>query len=407
MQGIAFALDIGSSKIAAVVGEITGGELQIIGFGSTQAEGVRRGMITDVAQVTAAISKVVEQAEETSGYKLTNVFINVSGDHISSLNNSGIVAIADRDKGVSMDDIHRAMDAARAVPVPHNRDILHLIPRVYRIDDQEKVKSPLGMHGFRLEVDAHIVIGAVPAQQNIKGCTAAVELNIDEFIMSSLASAASVVSEAERDMGVLVADIGAGTTDVVLYTNGAPFMTKTIPIGGQLISNDIAIGLRVPFEVGEEIKLRHGDARPEHMPEGATFSVAPFGGEKITVGHRELSEVIEARVEEIFNLISKEVKECGFTGLIPAGIVLTGGTARLKGVNEVAQKVLGVPARIAEPRNLKGLVEKLNDPAFATSIGMLRWAMSEHYIYARPQRSGFGFGFFKNGWDVIKRMLPG
>ena len=407
MEGIAFALDIGSSKIAAIVGEISGGDLQIIGFGSTAANGIRRGMITDVAQVTAAISKVVEQAEETSGYKLTNVFVNVSGDHISSLNNSGIVAIADRDKGVSMDDIHRAMDAARAVPVPHNRDILHLLPRVFRVDDQEKVKSPINMHGFRLEVDAHIVICAVPAQQNIKGCVEAVELNVDEFVIASLASAESVVSQAEKDMGVLVVDIGAGTTDIVLYTAGSPFMTKTLPIGGQLISNDIAIGLRVPFEVGEDIKLRHGDARPEHMPEGATFSVAPFGGDKITVGHRELSEVIEARVEEIFNLISKEIKDCGFTGLIPAGIVLTGGAAHLKGMGDVAQKILGIPARVAVPRNLKGLVEKLNDPAYATGIGMLRWAMSDHYVYTQPHRSGLGFGLFKRSWNMIKNVLPG
>ena len=405
MEGIAFALDIGSSKVAAVVGEITAGDLQIIGFGHAPVTGIRRGMITDVAQVTAAISKAVEQAEETSGYKLTNVFVNVSGEHISSLNNSGIVAISDRDKGVTMDDIHRAMDAARAVPVPHNRDLLHLIPRSFRIDDQENVKSPLGMHGFRLEVDAHIVISAVPAMQNIKGCAQAVELTVDEFIMSSFASAEGVLSEAEKDMGVLVADIGAGTTDVVLYANGSPFMTKTLPIGGQLISNDIAIGLRVPFEVGEEIKLKHGDARPEHMPEGATFSVSPFGGEKITVGHKDLAEVVEARVEEIFNLISKSVKDSEFAGLIPAGIVLTGGSARLKGMSDVAQKVLGIPARIAEPRNLKGLVEKINDPAYATAIGILRWAMAEHYVYNQPERGGFGF--LKNTIDVFRRMLPG
>ena len=405
MEGIAFALDVGSSKIAAVVGEIADGELQIIGFGSKDVTGVRRGMITDVAQVTAAIGQVVEQAEETSGYKLTNVLVNVSGDHISSLNNTGIVAISDRDKGVTMDDIHRAMDAARAVPVPHNRDLLHLLPRTFRIDDQENVKSPIGMHGFRLEVDAHIIISALPAMQNIKGCAQSVELAVDEFVMSGLAAAEGVLTEAEKDMGVLVADIGAGTTDVVLHANGAPFMTKTLPIGGQLISNDIAIGLRVPFEVGEEIKLRHGDARPEHMPEGATFTVSPFGGDKITVGHRELSEVVEARVEEIFNLISKEVKESGFTGLIPAGIVLTGGSSRLKGMSEVSQRVLGIPARIAIPRNLNGLVEKINDPAFATSIGMLRWAMTEHYVYSQPQRGGFGF--LKNTMDVFRRMLPG
>ena len=403
MEGIAFALDIGSSKICALVGEINHDDLQIIGIGEQPAPGIRKGMITNVAHTAQAIARAVEEAEQTSGYKLTNAFVNISGEHIFSSNNVGAVAISNREDGVTMEDIHRAMDAARAIPIPHNREILHLLPRHFAIDDQEGVSSPIGMHGFRLEVDAHIITASTPAIQTLAKCSETVELKVDHLIMSALASADAILTEAEKDMGVLLVDIGAGTTDVTLYANGAPYFCQTLPIGGQLISNDISIGLRVPFEIGEQIKIKHGDCRPEQFSAGATFSVEPFGGEKIAVGHHDLAMVIEARVDEIFQMVSKAVKGSGFSGLLPAGIVITGGSAQLKGIADVASRALGIPARVALPTNLKGLVDKINSPAYATAVGMLRWAMNEHYIYEKPERSS---RFLKSLYGFFRVLLP-
>lgn len=405
MQGIVFGLDIGSTKICALVGEVSGSTLQIIGLGVAPAKGIRKGMVIDVMEASVAISKALEQAEQTSGYDLSRVYLSVAGEHIASQNNSGAVAISNKSKdGVTGDDVARALDAAQAVPIPHNRQILHLLPRSYMIDNQTNVRSPLGMHGFRLEVEAHIVTAATPAIQNLTKCADTVGLQVEEFVLNSLAAAEAVLTPAEKDMGVLVADIGGGTTDIALYSGGAAWHTKTLPIGGSHIANDIAIGLRVPFEVAEEIKLQYGDCRPASIPATAEFSVEQFSDEKIHVRRQDLAYVIEARVEEIFHLILEEIKISGYEGLLPAGIVLTGGGAQLKGIADVAHSVLGISARVATPRNLQGLVDSLNSPAYATSVGLLQWAMSEHNVY-RPGEKPAEWGRRLSGF--LRALLPG
>ena len=383
MDGVVFGLDIGTTKVCALVGEVSSGDLRIVGVGEAPATGLRKGMIVDVASTARAIATAVEQAEQTSGYRLSNAYMSITGEHVSSMNNMGAVAIGDKKGGVTGVDVSRALDAAQAIPVPHNREILHLLPRHYTIDNQDGVRNPMGMHGFRLEVEAHIVTVATPAVQNLYRCADSVGLKSEELVLSSLAAAEAVLTAAEKDMGVVVADLGGGTTDLALYSGGAAWHTQTLPIGGFHIANDIAIGLRVPFEMGEAIKIQHGSCLPNKIPTNSLFKVEPFGGEEIEVGHRDLAMVVEARAEEMFQLISQAIKSSGFSGLLPAGIVLTGGGAQLKGIADVANRVLGIPARVAAPRNLKGLVDNLHNPSYATSVGLLRWAVSDHNIY-RP-----------------------
>ncbi len=386
MDGVVFSLDIGTTKVCALVGEVMAGDLRIVGVGQAPASGLRKGMIVDVASTAQAIAAAVDQAEQTSGYRLSNGYLSITGEHVNSQNNKGAVAVGDKKGGVSAEDISRALDAARAVPVPHNRELLHLLPRNYVLDNQDGVRNPLGMHGFRLEVEAHLVTVATPAVQNLHRCADAVGLRAEELVLNSLAAAEAVLTPAEKDMGVIVADLGGGTTDLALYSGGTAWHTQTLPIGGFHIANDIAIGLRVPFEVGEEVKIKHGSCLPDSIPAHSSFRVEPFGGEEIEVGHRDLAMVVEARAEETFHLISNAIKGSGFSGLLPAGIVLTGGGAQLKGIADVANRVLGIPARVAAPRNLKGLVDNLHNPSYATSVGLLRWAVSDHNVY-RPNSS--------------------
>ncbi|HEX6383080.1 MAG TPA: cell division protein FtsA [Anaerolineae bacterium] len=405
MEEIIFALDIGTTKVCALVGEVGEGQLQIIGLGVTPSRGMRKGMIIDVAEASVALAQAVEQAEQTSGYDLSQALVSMAGDHISSTNNRGAVAIGRNETGVTVEDIERALDAAQAIAVPHNRQIVHLIPRGFTVDDQDGVRSPLGMHGFRLEVEAHIVTGSRPALLNLARCADNVGIKSEEFVLNALASGEAVLEPTEREMGVIVADIGGGTTDLALYMQGTVWHTKVFSIGGYHITNDIAIGLRAPYEIAEKVKIQFGDCRPDQIDPNFVFTVEPFGGEKIQVGRQDLAHVIEARVEEIFQLILQEIKRSGYDGLLPAGIVLTGGSAQLRGITEVAERVLNVPARVARPRNLVGLVDALHSPAYATSVGLLRWAMSDNHAYRpRPQ--------IQRQWGqrmgtILRALLPG
>ncbi|MFN2188856.1 MAG: cell division protein FtsA, partial [Candidatus Promineifilaceae bacterium] len=344
MEGIIFGLDIGTTKVCALVGEIKDGQLKIIGLGEQNAEGMRKGMIIDVAQATVPIALAIEQAEETSGYDLSQAYVSMAGEHISSTNNHGAIAIGKNGSGVTHEDVERALNAAQAISIPHNREIVHLVPRTFVIDDQEEVRSPIGLHGYRLEVEAHIVTAATAALKNLSQTMDNVGIRVEEFVLNALASAEAILDPSEMEMGVIIVDIGGGTADMALYKQGVVWHTKVIPVGGYHITNDIAIGLRVPFEVAEEIKLKYGDCRPDQIDPGVVFTVQPFGGEKIQVGRQDLAYVVEARVDEIFQLILQEIRRSGYEEFLPAGIVLTGGTAQMKGICQVAKKVLGVPA---------------------------------------------------------------
>jgi cell division protein FtsA len=404
MEGVIFGLDIGTTKICALVGELRQGQMQIVGLGHEPAKGMRKGMIVDVAEATMAIAKAVEKAEHTSGYSLSRAIVSMAGEHIDSINSRGAVAVGRGSSGILHEDIERALDAAQAISLPHNREIVHLVPRNYTLDDHEEVRSPIGMHGYRLEVEAHIVTAASPALMNLSHTAENVGIQVEEFVLNALASAESVLEPTEREMGVIVADIGGGTTDIALFTRGGVWHTEVIPVGGFHVTNDIAIGFRVPYDVAEEVKIKYGDCRPDQIDPAVVFTVEPFGGEKIQVGRQDLAFVIEARVEEIFQLILQEIRESGYQGLLPAGIVLTGGAAQMRGITRVAQKVLGVPARVAKPKNLIGLVDSLHSPAFATSVGLLNWAISGHNAY-RPRARQGELGRRLGGF--FRALLPG
>ncbi|PID85524.1 MAG: cell division protein FtsA [Chloroflexi bacterium] len=404
MEQIIFAIDIGTTKICALVGEVKQGNLQIIGMGQEAARGMRKGIVMDVNEASVAVAKAVEQAEQTSGYNLTQALVSMAGEHIGSSNNRGAAAISRNNNGVTHDDIGRALDAAQAITVPQNRQIIHLIPRSYTIDEQEGIRNPLGMHGFKLEVETHIVTAATPAIMNLAKCVDSVGIQPEEFVLNALASGEAVLEENEREMGVIVADIGGGTTDLALYMQGTVWHTQVIPIGGYHISNDIAIGLRAPYDIAEQVKIQHGDCRPADIDPNFVFTVEPFGGEKIQVGRQDLAYVIEARMEEIFQLILQEIRRSGYDGLLPAGIVLTGGTAQMRGITTIAEQVLNVPARVARPKNVVGMVDNIHSPAYATGIGLLRWAMADNQSYRpRPITSLWQ----RRMSNILKALLPG
>lgn len=404
MDGVVFGLDIGTTKVCALVGEVRAGQLRIVGLGNVPSGGLSKGTIVDVRDASVAVAKAVEQAEQTSGYDLSRAYVSMAGEHIDSLNSRGSIAVRHKGHGIVPEDIERALATAQTlVSLRQDRRIVHLVPRHYRIDDT-LVNSPIGMHGNLLEVDAHVVTGRKMALQNLGKCTDTVGLEVEEFVLNSLASGEAVLDPNEREMDVVVADIGGGTTDIALYSQGSVYHTKVLPIGGYHITNDIAVGLRAPFEMAERVKLQYGDCRPAQIDPASEFRVMPFGGETIRVGRQDLAAVIEARVEEIFLMILEEIRNCGYAGLLPAGIVLTGGAAQLRGITDVAERVLGVPARVAYPRNLVGLVETLRSPAFATSVGLLRWATSNNILY-RPRDSRGQWG--RKLGQFVRAFLPG
>lgn len=405
MEEIIFGLDIGTTKVCALVGAVREGQLQIIGMGVEPAQGMRKGMVNDVREASVAVASAIEAAEQTSGYELRDAIVSMAGDHISCTNSRGVAPISQDGEGITMADIERALEAAQAIPVPYNREIVHMIPRDYTVDENSGVKNPLGMHGYRLEVETHIVTAASPTLANLGQCTANVGIKAEEYVLNVLASGEAVLEPNEREMGVIVADIGGGTTDLALYRQGTIWHTKVIPVGGYQITNDIAIGLRAPYEVAEGVKIQFGDCRPNQIDPNIVFPVEPFGGEKIQVGRQDLAYVIEARVEEIFKLILQAIQQSGYDGLLPAGIVLTGGTAQLRGITEIAERTLNVPARVASPRNLLGMVDELRSPAFATGIGLLQWARIGNQAYRPrvPQKRQLS----RRVGTFLRALLPG
>jgi cell division protein FtsA len=308
---------------------------------------------------------------------------------------------------VSFDDIERALDAAGAIPIPHNRQVIHVIPRGYIVDGQNGIRDPVGMHGFRLEIEAHIITGAATALQNLVKCVENLGVTVDELVLDPLASGHAILTETEQEMGVVLADIGGGTTDIAIFIDGTVWHTVILEVGGHHLTNDLAIGLRLPFETAEEIKLKHGQALHTNVRAEESFAVASFGGEaRQQVFRREVANILEARGEEIFNLILREIKRSGYDGLLPAGVVLCGGSAQLPGIVELGKRVLGMPLRIGQPRNLRGLVDQLANPAFATSVGLLRWGVAASMSPSfRRRRTKPKIGQRIGDW--LRNFLPG
>lgn len=375
MNEIVVGLDIGTHKICTIVGEVRPDDIHVLGVGIEPSRGMKKGVVNDVQALITAISASAHKAEKSSGYQIKRAFVSVAGNHIASLTSRGMAAVSGS-RSVQEADLDRAMQAARAIAIPHNREVLHVVPRSYTLDGQEGIRYPLGMHAFRLEVDAHIITAASSSLANLEQASEGAGVYVDRFILNPLASADAILTEQERDAGVVVIDIGGGTTDIAIYVEGTVWHTAVIPIGGDHVTNDITYFLNAPFELAEDVKIKHGHARQRDVNELDIFLVEPFGeGVPQEVARKELAMVIEARVEEIFDLVQKEIKRSGYDGLLRAGAVITGGSSQIAGMKEVASEVLDCPLRMGKPEKLTGMADVLKNPSYSTSVGLLRMGL--------------------------------
>lgn len=373
MDEIVVGIDVGTTKVCTLVGRIEEEVIRILGVGIEPSAGIRKGVIVDLAAASQAITKSVRLAEQTSGVEITGALVSLAGAHVSSINSRGVAGTS----GEVIDeiDVARALEAARAVAIPHNREIIHIIQRGFTVDGQDGISMPVGMRGFRLEVEAHIITAAQSTVENLRQCVSAAGVEVLQFVLNPLASGDVVLTDTERQMGVAICDIGGGTTDLALYVDGQVWHTMVLAVGGNHITNDIATGLRLPLSQAEEIKKKYGFAMKSGVGVEETFAVHAFGEDQpVKISRQELAHIIEARVEEIFSLTMQEIKRSGYDGLLPAGMVLTGGSSALPGIRQLASKIFGLPIRTAQPEKLVGLVDQLRSPAYSTSVGLLHWA---------------------------------
>ncbi len=408
-EAVIAAIDVGTSKVVALIAEVsTDGGLTIIGKGAPASSGLKKGVVVNIDQTVASIAAALEQAERTSGVRIESAFVGVGGSHIESQNSHGAVAVSGHDKEVSREDEERAIDVARAVSIPSNREILDVITRGYTVDGQEGVKDPIGMSATRLEVDAHIVTGSVSAVQNLAKCVSQAGIRIEQKVPAPLAAAEAVLTETERDLGVAVADIGAGTTSLALFMEGSPFHTAVLPIGGNNVTNDLMIGLKTSLQVAEDVKLQHGSCDVASVAPEELITVSVFGEDHgRTIQRAEACDIIEARMREIFEQLGAQITAAGKGGILPAGIVLTGGGSQLAGIAELGREVLQMPVRVAGPAAVGGLVDHLLTPAFSTSIGLLRLWEREFRI-GEPGRyeSAPAGGAFGRVRDWVRNLFP-
>ena len=372
-EAVLVGIDVGTSKVVALIGEVSrDGRLTVMGHGTVETSGLRKGVVVNIDQTVRSITEAVERAERLSGWKIDRAFVGVGGQHVESLNSTGQVAVTAHHREVTREDISRAIEVARAVSIPSNREVLHVERRGFTVDGQEGVKDPLGMSALRLEVEAHIVSASATAVQNLTKCVQLAGVKIDELVVDGLASSEAVLTETEKELGVAVADIGAGTIDLTLFSEGSPFHTAVLPVGGNNVTNDVAIGVKTTLQVAEQLKVRHGTCDLREL-EDEEISVAVLGEDAgRTVSREELCQIIESRMRETFELLRIEMSRSGH-GMLPAGIILTGGASQLAGTAELGRDVLQMPVRVSGPTGISGLIDTIGDPSFATAVGLLRW----------------------------------
>ena len=370
-ENMIVGLDIGTSKVVAIVGKRKmDGTIEVVGIGSHPSRGLKRGVVVNIETTVQAIQRAVEEAELMAGCRIHSVYAGIAGSHIKSLNSHGIVAIRDRE--VTQADIDRVIDAAQAVAIPADQKILHILPQEFVIDSQEGIKEPMGMSGVRLEAKVHLVTCAVNAAQNIEKCVKRCGLEVDDIILEQLASSHAILTEDEKELGVCVVDIGGGTTDIAVFTGGAIRHTAVIPIAGDQVTNDIAMALRTPTQNAEEIKIKYACALTQLAGADETIKVPSVGDRAPRdLSRQALAEVVEPRYEELFTLVESELRRSGFEDLIPAGIVITGGSSTMEGVVELAEEIFHMPVRLACPQAVSGMTEVVNNPIYATGVGLL------------------------------------
>lgn len=397
-KNLIVGLDIGTSKIAAIVAEMKPeGGFEVIGMGSAASRGLKKGVVVNIESTVNAIQRALEEAELMADCKIREVWTGIAGSHIKSFNSHGMVAIKDRE--VAQADVDRVVETAKAIPIPTDQQILHVLNQEFVIDGQEDVREPLGMSGVRLEVKVHIVTGAVSAAQNIMKCVRRCGLEVNDLILQPLASAMAVLSEDERDLGVCLLDIGGGTSDLAVFTQGAIRHTAVIPIAGDQITNDIAMALRTPTKEAEEIKRRHGSALRE-LADAQEMIEVPGVGDRAArkLSRQTLAEVIEPRVEELYSLVQAELRRSGFEELLSSGVVITGGSAAMQGMVELGEEVFHMPVRLGLPSYAGGLSEVIRNPRYSTGVGLLMAGFSQHQ---RQQIARMQSGSFS---QILERM---
>ena len=390
-SGTFAAIDVGTTKICTIVGEVTGtGETRILGVGTSPSSGLSRGVVDNIREATDAIRASVDKAERASGTHILSAAVGMSGAQVQSVNNRGIVAVPDRAYPISRDDIVRAVEGAKIISIPNNREILHVLPRFYVVDGQDSVSDPLGMYGQRLDVEAHIITVASSAIANVTKIVEAAGVEVDELVLEPLASAEAVLAQEEKRQGVILADIGGGCTDLSVFVEGSIQHTATLPLGGNHLTRDLVVSLRCPYNSAEDAKERYGHALPSAVPDDETIEIEAFGAERQrTFPRRHVCQILQARCEEIFELIVADVARATEIELIAAGIVLAGGTARLPGIDLLAEQVTHLPARVGVPGHIFGLVDELYDPAYATGVGLLQWAVgAQELVPTAPRPAG-------------------
>jgi cell division protein FtsA len=376
-------LDIGTTKICAIVGNATEDGIDIVGIGSSPSRGLRKGVVINIDSTVASIRKAVEEAELMAGCEIKSVYAGIAGGHIKGFNSQGIIAIKNRE--VSPEDVKRVIEAAKAIAIPMDREVIHILPQEFIIDDQDGIREPLGMSGVRLEAKVHIVTGAVASAQNIiKSCNRA-GLDVADIVLEQLASSEAVLSSDEKELGVALVDIGGGTTDIAIFVDGAIKHTSVLSLGGNHLTNDIAVGLRTPMAEAEKIKQKYGCCLASLVGKDETIEVPSVGGRKPRVLSRQLlAEILEPRVEEIFTLVNREIVKSGFEDLIASGVVITGGTTILEGMPELAEQVFNLPVRRGLPQKIGGLVDVVNSPVYATGVGLVVYGSKNVGVHEFP-----------------------
>lgn len=403
-QNIVVGLDVGTTKVVVLVGEVDDyGGVNIIGVGEQVTQGLRKGSIVDLEGVIKSITQALEKAEHMSGCQIQNAFVSVSGAHLSSVINKGVVAITNKDKEISPEDIHRVLQAAKVIALPQDKRIIHVHPRQYTVDGNEGIIDPIGMAGARLEAEISIVTASGTALQNLIRCIQRADIQEEELIPAPLASGEAVLLPAERDLGCLVVDIGGGTTEFAIFDQGRLWYTSVLPVGGNLITNDIAIGLRTPVEVAENIKIKFGCVLPRLMPDNEMISVPDMMGKgSKQVSKKVLATIIEPRIQEIISLMKNELRVSGYRGMLPGGLVITGGTALLDGLAELAAVETNLPVRIGRPDMINGVSEATRGPAYATATGLVLYGARQ---LSSLQAAPTGENFFGEYINKIKQFF--
>jgi cell division protein FtsA len=402
LNNMLVGLDLGTTKVCAIVGEVKDdGKVDIIGIGISPSHGLKKGVVVNIDSTVESIKKAVHEAEMMAGVEINSAYVGISGGHIKGMNSRGVAAIKNREVGPA--DVARAIDGARAVNIPMDQQILHVLPQEFIIDDQDGIKDPHGMSGTRLDVKVHIITGAVTAIQNIvKSCSRA-GLHVIDLVLQPLASSRAVLTSEEQELGVVVVDIGGGTTDIAFFLEGSLWHTEVLPVGGNHLTNDIAIGLRTPASEAEKIKIKYGCALSSLVKHEETLDVPSVGGRPPRLLSRQiLCEIIEPRIEELFGMVQQRLKKTGFEDMFASGVVLTGGTALMEGVQDAAERYLGLPIRRGTPRNIGGLMDVVNSPIYATGVGLVLYGAEN--VQAAPHKFS-GSGSLKRLWKWVEGFV--